>query len=217
MKSFTWSALVILLVAAVVWGAFDRSRKNDEIQAWIHQAALSDSLHLLAAGRYQRAAVELDNEKQLRATLKDSLPTLHRELQRIRAREHSYVSTIAELQDIVATGTGRDTIIVTAAGDSIHQVEFQYSQPGIRIDGWTRTPPPIYQLQVRHDPIPLHLVVSQLRDGSWRTNIETAPWVEISALDTRVVPRKPSWWMRNRHWITLGGGFLVGGWINKKR
>lgn len=77
--------------------------------------------------------------------------------------------------------------------------EFEYRGPGIRIDGWTRTPPPIYQLYVRHDPIPLHLVVSQLRDGSWRTNVETAPWVEISALDTRVVPQKPGWWMRNRH------------------
>ncbi len=107
-------------------------------------------------------------------------------------------------------GTAIDTVIITAAGDSVHQVSFEYSQPGIRIEGWTRTPPPVYKIQVTHDPIPLHLVVSQLRDGSWQTNVETAPWVEISALDTQVVPRRPTWWQRNKLWIGAGFGLLTG-------
>lgn len=215
MKSVTWPLLSILLTIALVWGLFDRANQRSETRAWMRQAALNDQLHQLADGRYQRAAVAIDRERDLRHTLEDSLPTLHRELRRIRAQEHSYISTIVRLQEIVASGSATDTVIITAAGDSIYQVSFEYQQPGIRIDGWTRTPPPVYQLHVQHDPIPLHLVVSQLRDGSWQTNVETAPWVEISALNTRVVPRRPGWWVRNRHWITFGAGVLIGTWINR--
>ena len=201
MKSIAWPIITVILAAVVVWGSFDRAHRRDELAVWIRTAANRDTLHQLADGRYQRAAVALDRERELRAVLRDSLPVLHQELRRIRARESSYIHTIATLQDVVASGSAIDTVIITAAGDSVHQVAFEYSQPGIRIEGWTRNPPPVYQLQVTHDPIPLHLVVSQMRDGSWRTNVETAPWVEISGLDTRVVLRRPTWWQRNRLWI----------------
>lgn len=209
MKSITWPIVAILLAIALVWGLFDRANQRSETRAWIRQAAMNDSLHELADGRYQRAAVQLEKERDLRSALKDSLPDLHRELRRIRAREHSYISTIADLHDVIAEGSATDTIIVTVEGDSIYQVSFEYQQPGIRIEGWTRTPPPVYQLHAWHDPIPLHLIISELRDGSWQTNVETAPWVEISALNTQVVPRRPGWWQRNKLWVGAGLGYLA--------
>lgn len=208
MKLITWPVPIILVIA-FTWSVIDGANQRSETRAWMRQAAMNDSLHQLSEGRYQRAAVAVDRERDLRSALKDSLPELHRELRRVRAREHAYISTIADLQTIVAQGSATDTVIVTVEGDSIYQVSFMFQQPGIRVEGWTRTPPPVYRIQVEHDPIPLHLVISELRDGSWQTNVETAPWVEISALNTQVLSRRPGWWARNKLWIGVGLGAVM--------
>ncbi len=201
MRSRFLPVLTVILAALVVWGTFARARKESEIRAWQRQAALNDSLHQIADGRYQRAAVVLERERDLRRTLQDSLPELHRELRDLRADTRDYISTIAHLQDLIAAGAAVESVFVHVSGDTVHQVRFAVHENGVSVQGWTRTPPPVYQLHVQHDPIPLHLVVSQLRDGSWQTNIETAPWVEISSLDTRVLHRPRTWWERNRLWI----------------
>ncbi len=216
MKKITWSHLLIpLLVMIIIGGAIERSHRRAELSSWIQTAAQRDDLTQLAIGRYKRAVVELERVRDIRAALRDSFPELHSELRRIRAREMAYISTIANLQEVVAMGAAVDTVIITVSGDSIHQVAFEYSQPGIRIDGWTRTPPPIYQLRVRHDPIPMSLVISQLRDRSWQVNVETAPWIEISSLNTSVIPQRLTLWQKNRHWIFLGVGTMLGRWMEK--
>jgi len=202
--------LVIGLVLAIVYLGGQARRLSSERNAWIRQAALNDSLHQLDAGRYQRVAVELDNERYLRATLKDSLPVLHRELRRIRAREHSYVYTIASLQSDTARVVATDTVYVSTGGINVSRVDFQFDYDGATVTGFTTTPPPEATARIEYRPIPFSIVVSQLRDRSWRTNVETAPWVEISVLNTQVVPQQPGWWARNRHWVTLASGFVLG-------
>jgi len=56
-------------------------------------------------------------------------------------------------------------------------------------------------------------VFSQLKDGSFQTNVETASWVEISALDTRVLQRPKSWLRRNHPWIASIGILVIWEWI----
>ena len=214
MRSRLWPVLTVVLAALVVWGTFARARKESEVRAWQRQAALNDSLHQIEAGRYQRAAVAIERERDLRRVLQDSLPDLYRELRDLRADTRDYIHTIAQLQDLVAEGSATDTVYVSpATGDTIHRVDFEHTQPGIRIQGFTITPPPRYQLRAHFEPIPLHIIVSQLRDGSFQANVETAPWVEISALDTRVVQRPKSWLRRNHPWIASIGLLVVWEWI----
>jgi len=209
MRSRFWPVLTVILAALVVWGTFARARKESEIRAWQRQAALNDSLHQIEAGRYQRAAVVLERERDLRHTLQDSLPDLHRELRRLRANTRDYISTIAQLQDLVAEGSATDTVYVSpATGDTVHRVDFEHTQPGIRIQGFTITPPPRYQLRAQFDPIPMHIVVSELRNGSLQANVEVPPWVDISSLDTRIVRRPKSWLRKNHPWI-MSVGLLV--------
>jgi len=100
--------------------------------------------------------------------------------------------------------------ISVAMLDIVHRVDFEHTQSGIRIHGFTVTSPPRYQLRAQFVPIPLHFVISELKDGSLQTNVETAPWVKIFTLDTRFVRRPKTWWERNRLWI-LHVAVVMGG------
>jgi len=176
----------------------------------MRQAALNDSLHQLDAGRYQRAAVALDSERQLRATLKDSLPLLYKELRQVRAESRVYVQTIATLRSDTLRATATDTVYISTEGINVSRVDFQLDYDGATVTGFTTTPPPEVVAQIDYKSIPLSIIVSELRDKSWQANVETAPWVEILELNTLVVPQRPGLWMKYRHLVFLAGGIWLG-------
>lgn len=183
---------------------------EDQVGALKRVAAERDTLQKDADGMYHQAAAALENERQMRQQLEAEAPEKDRELRDLRARYNTSINTIAELEAIIAQGAAIESVFVEAPGDTIHQVSFEHVGPGIRIEGWTRTPPPRYQLKAEIEPIPFLIIVSQLRTGDWRADIQTEPWVKISKLETRVVPQSPSWWLKNRHLITFGVGVYLG-------
>lgn len=210
MKLRTGSILLIVALATIVAYLGNRlNSANTERDAWMRTAAQRDTLHQIEAGRYQRAAVELDNERQLRAVLADSLPKLLGELNDLRAEVQQYVRVIATMEADTASVSATDTVYVEQ-GTSVSRVDFALSFDGCTIKGYTRTPPPYAEGIVSYAPIPLSIVISELRDGSLRTNVETAPWIKIDQLNTSFVRKKPSWFARKLPWIAFGAGYILG-------
>lgn len=198
-------SLGILVVGLVVGGMSTCSMRRQR-DAAIRQAALNDSLHKTDEGRYKRAAVELENVRQMRAAYRDSFPDLYEENRELKAKERVYIQTIVSLRADTASVTATDTVYVSTEGINISRVDFQLEYDGATVTGHTTTPPPRAEARIEYKQISLTVLVSQLRDRSWQANVETAPWVEISALNTQVVPYRPGWWTRHKFEIGIGLG-----------
>jgi len=140
-------ALIVLALLSIISTISTCSLRRQR-DAWMRQAALNDSLHQLDAGRYQRAAVALDSERQLRATLKDSLPLLYKELRQVRAESRLYVQTIATLRSDTLRATATDTVYISTEGINISRVDFQLNYDGATVTGFTTTPPPEVVAQI---------------------------------------------------------------------
>lgn len=213
MKLRTVVIIVIVgLFAGLLIGGVFTTRLRAQRDLWMAQAALNDSLHQLEAGRFQRAAVALDSERQLRAAYEDSFPSLYRELRRFKANEMVYVRAIAKLEADTATVAATDTVYIYE-GTTVSRVDFDLDFDGCKVEGFTITPPPRASVSIFYKPIPLHIFISQLRDGSFQTNVETEHWVRISELNTSIVVKKPGWLKRKLPWITLVGGYILGSLI----
>ena len=205
--------LIVSLIATVFYLVNRVNSVNAERDAWMAQAALNDSLHQIEAGRYQRAAVTVTTLRQLRSTYEDSLPKLHTDLRNLRAKEQLYLRAIATLEaDTTVAVAVTDTIIVEG-GTTVSRVTFELEFEGCTVSGYTRTPPSYAEATVSYKPIPLSVVISELRDGSLQTNVETAPWVTIGALDTFFMRKEPSWLQRKLPWFALGLGIVLGHWL----
>lgn len=197
------------IILGLIGGGFQTCSLRAQRDAWRRKAALNDSLHQIDAGRFQRAAVALENERQLRAAYEDSFPLLYREMRNLKARERVYVRTIATMEADTAVTTASDTVYISTEGINVSRVDFHLDFDGCIVDGFTITPPPRALAKIVYKPIPISVFISQLRDGSLQTNVETEPWVIISELNTSIVVPKPSWLTRKLPWITFAGGFLL--------
>lgn len=194
-----------ILVVGLVIGSVGTCSMRDQRDAWMRTAAERDTLHRDADGRYHQAAAELENVRQMRAAYRDSFPDLYEENRRLRAKEQMYVGMIATLESDTAAVSATDTVYVEG-GVRVSRVDFRLEYDGAVVTGHTTTPPPRAEARIDYEPIPLTVLVSQLPDKSWRTNVETAPWVRILSLDARVVPRRPSWLEQHDFEIGVGLG-----------
>jgi len=208
------AALAAVAVVAFLFGSCGKSGLRDRADAALALAAQRDTLRLVAEDSthavYEQLGTELDNQRQINAVLRDSIPPLYDRLRMLGAEIRTHTSTIIELEDLLASGAGTDTVIISAGGDSVHQVSFDHQEQGIGIKGWTRSPPPTYQLTIRRDPIPISVTISELRSGAINTNITAPPWVNITLAETMFDRYKPGWFKRNLPWITLTGGLILG-------
>jgi len=197
-----------ILIVGLAIGSVGTCSMRRQRDAWKLVAAERDTLHKDADGKYHRAMAELENVRQMRATYRDSFPDLYEENRRLKAREQVLVQAIARMESDTTAVSATDTVYVEE-GVRVSRVDFQLEYEGATVTGHTTTPPPRAEARIDYRPIPLTILVSQLRDKSWRTNVETAPWVEILSLDARVVPYRSSWLERHDFEIGIGIGVVA--------
>lgn len=170
-------------------------------------AAERDSLKDVAEDVQERQVVVLTSQKQVIAVLQEGSQGLAERARELGGRVRSLTTMVAELRAVEATGTAVDTMWIDTTGVAVQQVSFAVDTLGVWVRGYTRTPPPTYQLSIDRQPIDIRIMLTQQKTGAWTTTVETPqPWVTLGSLDTFVQPRAPTWWDRNKFKVGLGLG-----------
>lgn len=197
MREPNWVA--VFVAAAVVFlggaalGSIGKRDLRDEAAAWRRTAAERDALVEIERGRYRRAAVELDGAREAAALVRAENEDLARELRRARAEVRALQTLLVETPPDTVVVTATDTVLVET-GET--RVDFRLEFDAGTVEGYTLTPPPRARGVLELRPVPIVVTTSELRDGSWRTDVAVAPPYRLGVLESSVNPRRPSWWER---------------------
>jgi len=212
MKSRLWPVLTVVLVAVVALTMCQNQRLRANAGHWRNVAAHRDSLHQDAEGRVHTAAATVESFRDLRRVYGDSLSEIRRENRRLRAREREFISVVAGYEADTVYVPATDTVYVEG-GASISRVDFELEFDHATVTGYTLTPPPVAHGTIQYEPISLGIVLSQLRDSSYRVDVQGPPELDIRVLDATVVDRPKSWLRRNHPWIASIGLLVIWEWI----
>lgn len=210
-------AAVLLLVGAFMAGTNGKGNLRTQLRAAQNERALSDSLKVVWSGEAgtlsERLAVIQDSEKELQAIMDRTVPAMARRIASLEGKAHALIEAQATIDSIMAVGTAVDTVIIMPDSTEVHQVTFTHSQPGIRIDVMTRTPPPTFELQASFDPINLDIGIFELPTGEVGVDVQTPEWVTLGKLNTNIDLPGPTWWERSRWWICSVSALIIWEWF----
>ena len=196
-------ALVMCILLAVTCENRSLRVTNRSLQ---HRLAQVDSLYHDAAGRYHRTAQTVNRWRDLHRIVADSLNDIAAELRNRDLREAAYIYTIAQLRQDTTDAVITVTDTVWQSFDDIQPVTFGFNLPfrGATVTGQCAFPPPAVTGSIAYEPIPLHIVLSEVGD-MYRADIQGPDYLNIQALTATVVHKPKSWLQRNHPWIASIG------------
>lgn len=187
----------------------------------------------------ERQAQELRNERRLSKALSDSLPELEQRINDLNRDIHSWSTLAARYKAILDSGEavvepqpsgeppqlsmrvteewGTANLLASVVDSTIHgSTSLEVTTRGVRIRYWLNSRTRDYYLDIQHDPMALHVVLSEDSTGNWVADWSVPNFLDIENISTILVPYKRPWW--DKVTITMGAttapSFLIGGGFN---
>ena len=204
-------AAMVLIVALSFTVVKSCSMRNQRDSA-LALAAGRDSLVTVSETIKESIASELKNERQLKAEIERKVPELNDRIDELNADRFAFIETIAELENIITGGSARIDTVTVVIEDSVYIAQRVSFGPldtlGVVVSGYTQTVPASYHINLKRKPIPFYITLSQLKSKAWITDIEAPPYVNITDIQTAIVPYGQGWFARNKFLIGVCTGIV---------
>jgi hypothetical protein len=211
--------LMAALVALAVYGFFAFRSRDATIAKLMNDVAIRDVTIEVQKGVFTKLTQQLDDVKIAIDQSTTEGKALTAELKKNKAELLAVTNALIQLREQVAKGQGTQTDVPgTKPGDPTRKkVTFGQDFGYARVDGFTLTDPPEYELKLGQGskPLKLELAIAQQKDKSWRTYVTSSdPNVGIDIGVTAVNPYilESSWYEKIKVHADLGvGNGVLGG------
>ncbi len=203
---YTAIVLGALLTCGALYLAYERRQHSSEVRELQNQLAAKDKTIEVQKDVYAKLTLQVEDLKTSIDTSTAAGQRLADEVKKSKGDLLSVSNALIQLRDQVAKGKGTQT---EQAGRK--RVEFGQDFGYARVDGFTLTDPPEFQLKLGQGsrPLKLALALTQQRDRSWRTLVASSdPNVAVDIGITAVNPLilEPRWYEKLRVHLDLGAG-----------
>jgi len=153
--------------------------------------AKNDSLIIMKHNIASRLSmVDEDNKKLLND---------NQDLYNLIKKQREEIKTLSlikiKYEQLIMAGAGIDTVYIDSTGVTKYKVTFSDSKDGVKIWGYTVTPPPYYELNVDREPLTAVIAIVQDKKKNWRSYIQTSTG-KVDSLVTNVVPYREKWYQK---------------------
>ncbi len=213
LKKYAALALMAAVLAAGVVGYLKyRSWQNTIVQLQ-NELAKRDTTIEVQKQVYARLALQLDDLRSVIDTSTAEGKRLANEIKRNKAELVMVNNNLVKLKEQVASGKGAETDV-----GGRKKVEFDKDFGFVHVGGFTLTGPPEFQLKLSQGSRPLKLTtaLTQLPDGSWKTDVASSDEnvaVEIGVTAVNPLIFQPRWYEKikiNADVAAGGQGILIG-------
>jgi HAMP domain-containing protein len=215
-------AIIALMIALVALAGFATWKYNDfqrQIRELQNKVAEKDVTIEVQKQVFSKLTQQFEDMKLAIDTSTEEGKNLANEIKKQKAEIVSVTNALVKLKTQVAQGTGGQTDVPgQKPGDPTRKkVTFEKDFGYALVTGFTLTDPPEYHLELGQGSKPLKLatVVTQQKDGSWRSYVTSSDSnvsfdIGVSAVNPLVF--EPSWYEKLKLHLDLGvGSALIGG------
>jgi len=212
----------------------DLATANENILQHGEMIAVNDSL-------MERQVEVINSERRLRKAMEDSIPGLMDRIELLDRDVRSWSRVAAQYKAIIDSGKavvtvqepgeppklemnivepwGKANLIVNVVDSTIYATTgIQLYQNGIRLEYWLNSTTRDYYMNITHDPFTMDVVLSEDTSGNWVADWQTTNYLDISDINTILVPYRTHWWqtvtftvgLTTHPALMVGGG--IGGW-----
>lgn len=209
MKLSSLLTLVFLIVIAILGYVYAHER-DARLRAEAHVLAQADTLRQVTrTAAIQRA--ELVTEHDALAAVSADLRAV---LKKTEVQSVSRITLTARPESTltVRPATVRvDTVWQSDVRAADMMVSFDELVGRYRVLGWTHTIPPGVWLKVEQRPLTLTVIATELRRHQFAFAADTGDTtLAVTAIDGKVVLRRPGWWTRRKFLVGLVIGGIAG-------
>lgn len=200
MKGRASYVLVGVLLVILGMTSYKHYQTSRTLKNVLMTLAASDSLRQETETIYGHSVVE-------KQKLQDKNQDLLRRIEGKNEEIRNWTRIAGEYAAALIEGEAEETTTTDSLGNKKVRVTFSGTDKGVRVIGWTETPPPSFVLNVYRPPVLLNVVLSQNELGIWRTTVDTGdPYLVLGSVETEVRPYRPPFF--KNFYITAGGGFV---------
>lgn len=211
-KIIKYAAAAMFVLALIAGGALyfaNRSHQADLVRLQ-NEIAKRDQTIEVQKGVYAKLTVQLDDLKGSIDTTSESGKKLADEVRKSKAELIAVNNALLKLKEQVAQGKGTQTEPTPGR----LKVEFAQDFGYARVDGFTLTNPPEYQLRLSQGgtPLRLTLALTQQPDRSWKTLVASSDSniaVDIGVSSVNPLALEPRWYEKLQLSLSFGVGHGV--------
>lgn len=210
---FAVIALMAALVALATYGYFALKARDERINKLMNDVAIRDVTIEVQKGVFTKLTQQLDDVKIAIDQSTTEGKALADELKKNKAELLAVNNALIKLKDQVAKGQGNQSDVpgVKPGDPTRKKVEFGQDFGYARVDGFTLTDPPEYELKLGQGskPLKLTMALAQQKDKSWRTFVTSSDpsvGVEIGVSAVNPYMLEPSWYEKVKIHVDLGVG-----------
>ena len=221
-------AIVIGLAFAGTWLHYNLQTRylTNRLRQANNVILAQDSTITWAANQYERRGQEIGSLREINKALNDSIPELADRLKTLGRRLHSWSQLVAYYEGVLDSGA----VVVETPTSGVPQLSMNVVEPwgtatlftiledstlnatttldvhykGIQIQYWLTSVSKEYLLSIKHDPLPIDIIISQDSLGEWVVNAKLPSYIELDRINLTTVPKSGILSLADRITLTAG-------------